>query len=139
MLEPSKICRQYLFEIDVFNVYSHQSTSQCYICRSNLILICIICSSVYFLSQLRLALPLQFLQLCPVRFRELVGQLIPSKDFQRAKYIVDALHKMASEVFTDKKRALSQGGEAVTRQVGEGKDIMSVLCMYRLLFPAFYC
>jgi hypothetical protein len=42
---------------------------------------------------------------------------------------VDIMHNMAAEVFTAKKRALSEGGEAVSSQVGEGKDIMSVLCL----------
>lgn len=31
-------------------------------------------------------------------------------------------------IFDEKKRALSEGEEAVVRQVGKGKDIMSILC-----------
>ena len=46
---------------------------------------------------------------------------------------MDIMHNMAVEVFTAKKQALSEGGEAMMSQVGEGKDIMSVLCLYYLL------
>ena len=76
---------------------------------------------------------LQFLQLCPVWFRELFLQFIPSRDFQRVRKTLDIMHNMAVEVFMAKKQALSEGGKAITSQVGEGKDIMSVLCLYYLL------
>jgi hypothetical protein len=76
---------------------------------------------------------LQFLQLCPAWFGEFFLQFIPSRDLQRAREIVDIMHNMAVEVFTAKKQALSEGGEAMMSQVGEGKDIMSVLCLYYLL------
>lgn len=44
------------------------------------------------------------------------------------------MHKMAKKIYESKKAALAAGDEAVVEQIGEGKDIMSVLCTLRLLF-----
>lgn len=57
----------------------------------------------------------------------------PNKQVQKAKSIVDTLTKRSTEIFEAKKAALEQGDEAVARQVGEGKDIMSILSAYLLL------
>ena len=42
--------------------------------------------------------------------------------------ISDAIWNTAKEVLESKKAALAAGDEAVSGQVGEGKDIISVLC-----------
>lgn len=42
------------------------------------------------------------------------------------------MHQMAVEVFTTKKKALDEGDEALARQVDEGKDIMSIFCLYNI-------
>ena len=44
--------------------------------------------------------------------------------------ISDAIWNTAKEVLESKKAALAAGDEAVSAQVGEGKDIISVLCMF---------
>lgn len=41
---------------------------------------------------------------------------------------MDTMENQASVVFSMKKEALKAGDEAVVQQVGEGKDIMSILC-----------
>lgn len=41
--------------------------------------------------------------------------------------ISDALSERSHRIVNEKKRALQQGDEALKQQVGEGKDIMSVL------------
>ncbi|KAI0073344.1 cytochrome P450 [Panus rudis PR-1116 ss-1] len=60
-------------------------------------------------------------------FRRRVLELIPSKRIQRAVEISDAFDKTSRTILQQKKEALAQGDEAVSRQVGEGKDIISVL------------
>ena len=44
--------------------------------------------------------------------------------------ISDAIWNTAKEVLESKKAALAAGDEAVSAQVGEGKDIISVLCTF---------
>ena len=60
-------------------------------------------------------------------FRRKVVELIPSQRVQRLTAIVDTIHRRSREIFEDRKRLLEEGGEAMTRQVGEGKDIISIL------------
>ncbi|KAI0070120.1 cytochrome P450 [Panus rudis PR-1116 ss-1] len=60
-------------------------------------------------------------------FRRRILELIPSQRLQRTKEISDALDKTSRMILQQKKQALAQGDEAVSRQVGEGKDIISVL------------
>lgn len=52
---------------------------------------------------------------------------IPNRDIQRVKELVDIMHRCSVKIFEGKKAALAAGDESVTRQVGEGKDIMSIL------------
>lgn len=37
------------------------------------------------------------------------------------------MHRRAVHIYEQKKRALEEGDESVTKQIGEGKDIMSIL------------
>ena len=52
---------------------------------------------------------------------------LPHPRVQRVKDIVDTLHRCAVMVFESKKAALAAGDESVMRQIGEGRDIMSIL------------
>ncbi|RPD61500.1 cytochrome P450 [Lentinus tigrinus ALCF2SS1-6] len=56
-----------------------------------------------------------------------VVELIPHEGLQKMKSIVDTMHQRSVEIYEQKKRALEEGDEKVTRQIGEGKDIMSIL------------
>ena len=40
---------------------------------------------------------------------------------------MDVLNNTAIEIFEKKKKALEEGDESVTQQIGKGKDIMSIL------------
>ncbi|OBZ67961.1 Docosahexaenoic acid omega-hydroxylase CYP4F3 [Grifola frondosa] len=60
-------------------------------------------------------------------FRRAVIDVIPFQPLQRLKHIVDTMHAKSIEIFTAKKTALDKGDEALVLQVGEGKDIMSIL------------
>ncbi len=58
--------------------------------------------------------------------RKLV-ELIPIKNIQKLRYIVDTMHERSVEIYQEKKRMLEQGDEALKDKVGEGKDLMSIL------------
>lgn len=57
-----------------------------------------------------------------------VADLIPWKALQTFLNIADVMHNTSVEVFEKKKAAFEQGDKAAVHQVGQGKDIMSVLC-----------
>ncbi|EJF59817.1 cytochrome P450 [Dichomitus squalens LYAD-421 SS1] len=63
----------------------------------------------------------------PPAFRRWLLDMFPHKGVQQLKSIVDVMHERSLEIFQLKKQALEQGDEAVAHQVGEGKDIMSIL------------
>ena len=69
----------------------------------------------------------------PSFFRWLLER-VPWWRMQMAIEISDAIWNTAKEVLESKKAALAAGEEAVSAQVGEGKDIISVLCMSILFF-----
>ena len=60
---------------------------------------------------------------------------LPHPRVQRVKDIIDTLQRCAVTVFENKKAALAAGDESVARQVGEGKDIMSILSTSPLESP----
>ncbi|KAI0716897.1 cytochrome P450 [Earliella scabrosa] len=62
----------------------------------------------------------------PALRRKLV-EMVPHEGLQRMKAFVDTMHRRSVEIFREKQRALQRGDEAVMKQVGEGKDIMSIL------------
>ena len=63
--------------------------------------------------------------------------MIPHAKLQKMKRIVDVMKNGATELFEMKKKALQAGDEATVQQIGEGKDIMSVLskstCIWKLI------
>ncbi|KAL6306606.1 cytochrome P450 monooxygenase [Sparassis latifolia] len=80
----------------------------------------------FSLGLVRYALP-YLMQLGPASLRRRLVGLIPNRRVQRIKSAVDTLEKRSREIFDAKKAALLQGDEAVMHQIGEGRDIMSVL------------
>ena len=63
-------------------------------------------------------------------FRRRVVEMLPSKDLQRMVEITDTLHERSVHIYNLKKDALEKGDEALKHQIGEGRDIMSILCEY---------
>ena len=61
------------------------------------------------------------------RFRRFILNLIPWKNLHQLRDISDVIHNTAIEIINSKKRALEDGDEAVARQIGQGKDILSIL------------
>ncbi|ETW83998.1 cytochrome P450 monooxygenase 54 [Heterobasidion irregulare TC 32-1] len=60
-------------------------------------------------------------------FRKFAAKYIPWKEWQNLVGIVDVMDRTSRHVFDSKKRALEMGDEAVLKQVGEGKDLTSIL------------
>lgn len=63
----------------------------------------------------------------PSSLRRQIVKITPLKNLRKLANIVDQIHNMSKDVFESKKAALAAGDAAVTEQVGEGKDIMSIL------------
>lgn len=64
--------------------------------------------------------------------RRRILKLIPSTRLQRMREISDAIDAHSKRIFEEKKQALARGDEAVLKQVGAGKDILSRLSELRL-------
>ncbi|KAF8072005.1 cytochrome P450 [Lyophyllum atratum] len=60
-------------------------------------------------------------------FRRSIMELLPFKNLHRVKDIVDIMEKTSVDILDGKKRALEEGDTAVMNQIGQGKDIMSIL------------
>ncbi|KIM41638.1 hypothetical protein M413DRAFT_152589 [Hebeloma cylindrosporum] len=61
------------------------------------------------------------------KFRRFILDIIPWKTLHQLRDISDVIHGTSVEIINSKKRALEEGDEAVARQIGEGKDILSIL------------
>ena len=61
------------------------------------------------------------------KFRRFILDLIPWETLHQLRDISDVVHNTAVGIINSKKRALEDGDEAVARQIGEGKDILSIL------------
>ncbi|EGO03006.1 hypothetical protein SERLA73DRAFT_84927 [Serpula lacrymans var. lacrymans S7.3] len=79
----------------------------------------------------RLTVVRQFLpwavKIGPPSFREFIVKHQPWKTLREFKQNVDIMTETSSSVFEAKKIAIQKGDEAVLQQVGQGKDIMSIL------------
>jgi len=79
-----------------------------------------------------LSVPLQFLpwfvKIVPVKFRSWLAENAPSRRVQKLRNVVNIMDRTSVEVFEAKKRALQQGDDALIKEVGQGKDIMTILC-----------
>jgi hypothetical protein len=71
-----------------------------------------------------------FVKLGPPRFRRFLVDLLPFKNARRLRDIVDIVHNTSIEILEAKRRALQEGNEAVVKQIGQGKDIISILSVW---------
>ena len=60
-------------------------------------------------------------------FQRQVLSAVPSHNVQRLKEIADVMHERSVLIFNEKKAALEKGDDALKLQVGEGRDVMSIL------------
>ena len=54
-------------------------------------------------------------------------ELIPHEGVQKMKIFIDGMQRESEKIYRAKLDALAHGNEAVKRQVGEGKDLLSIL------------
>ncbi|KAF8896616.1 cytochrome P450 [Infundibulicybe gibba] len=92
------------------------------------------CKSVKELvpTSFRMFLPRSYIlphvaQLGPPWFRRFLVNILPWKNLHHIRDIIDTIHQTSVTIFEEKKQALKAGDEAVSRQIGQGKDIMSIL------------
>ena len=69
-------------------------------------------------------------KLGPAWFRRAVVDFIPWRSLHDIRDKVDLIWNSSKEVYTQKKAALLAGDEAVSQQISQGKDIMSLLSAY---------
>lgn len=74
------------------------------------------------------------IKLGPPSLRRWLVNLLPSRKVQSLKAIVDILDMRSREIIAEKRSAIQQGDGAIQQQVGEGNDIMSVLCTSMISF-----
>ena len=68
------------------------------------------------------------MKLGPPGFRRFLIDISPSRDLKKVKDIVDIMAETSNGIYREKLEALKQGDKAVIEQVGQGKDVMSILC-----------
>ncbi|KAK7466380.1 hypothetical protein VKT23_005103 [Stygiomarasmius scandens] len=61
------------------------------------------------------------------RFRRFIMDNIPMQSLKEVKNMVDYMWSLSEEIYEGKKQALAAGDEVVIKQIGRGKDIMSIL------------
>lgn len=82
--------------------------------------------TIFSVSTLRQFLPFGMKFGTPDIWRRIL-EYTPLQSVQKLKYITDTMHQRSKDIFYAKKAALEAGEDAVLQQVGEGKDIMSIL------------
>ncbi|PIL33301.1 cytochrome P450 [Ganoderma sinense ZZ0214-1] len=63
----------------------------------------------------------------PAWFRRWLVSLIPHESVRRMRHIVDTMYDRSKEIYEAKKALIESGDDAVLHQVGEGRDVMSIL------------
>ncbi|PIL27477.1 cytochrome P450 [Ganoderma sinense ZZ0214-1] len=66
-------------------------------------------------------------KLGPASFRRWVVERTPLDYVQQMRRITDTLHDRSVKIFREKKALLEKGDDALKHQIGEGRDIMSIL------------
>lgn len=67
----------------------------------------------------------------PPRFLRWLVDVVPWNNLHAIRDVVDVMHDTSVEIVESKKRAIKEGEESILRQVGKGKDIMSILSEYQ--------
>ncbi|EPQ53108.1 cytochrome P450 [Gloeophyllum trabeum ATCC 11539] len=61
------------------------------------------------------------------RFRRFMVEITPNKKIRRIKEMIDIMWKTSLNIYQTKVAALSKGDEALAKEVGQGKDIITLL------------
>ena len=73
-------------------------------------------------------------KLGPPKFRRFLVDLLPFKNVRQLRDSIDTIHNTSVEILEAKKRALKEGDDVVAKQIGRGKDILSILSSCNLRF-----
>lgn len=68
-----------------------------------------------------------FLPYVPKPLRKHISQFLPLANMRKMRDIAVTLDQQARLIFSGKMAALEKGDAAVVQQIGEGKDILSIL------------
>jgi hypothetical protein len=60
-------------------------------------------------------------------------ELTPWKKLETLRNMVDVMEDTSVQVLEEKKNAIAQGDDVVLQQVGQGKDLLSVLCVFNAM------
>lgn len=66
-------------------------------------------------------------------FRRWIVDAVPYNNLHAVRDIVDVIYDTSVKIFEAKKAALDNGDETSSKQVGRGKDIMSILSKFSTL------
>ena len=95
--------------------------------------------SLSYLQPYRNVLP-YLKHLGPSWFRTRLLDIFPDRNLRHMRDIVQVIHAGSKEVLRSKRAALERGDQELLHTVGEGKDIMSILCAsYSLQFAPRHC
>ncbi len=66
-------------------------------------------------------------KLGPASYRRWIVERTPIENVQHLRQISDVMHYRSVQIFNEKKAMLESGDDAIKHQIGEGRDIMSIL------------
>ncbi|KIK62429.1 hypothetical protein GYMLUDRAFT_41869 [Collybiopsis luxurians FD-317 M1] len=66
-------------------------------------------------------------KLLPTNVRGFIMDITPWKSLHNLRDMVNYMHNLSVEIYKEKKCALAEGDEAVMKQIGRGKDLLSIL------------
>ena len=73
----------------------------------------------------------------PAWFRRFLLNLVPIPKVQRLKTLTNVMTEEMEKIYYTKKAALESGDKALLHAIGEGKDVMSVLCERAVTYYRF--
>ncbi|KAJ7674202.1 cytochrome P450 [Mycena rosella] len=84
------------------------------------------------ITLIRMALALQYIlpwavRIGSPRFRRFIVNIFPWRDLHAGRDILDTMYDTAIHIYQTKKKALEAGDEAISAQIAQGKDIISIL------------
>ena len=90
--------------------------------------------SIWALGGLAMVTPYA-IKLGPAPLRRWLLDQLPLPKVQHLKGLADVMDERSKDIITGKRVALQKGDEELLQQVGEGKDIMSILCTSNPVVP----
>ncbi|KAJ3758988.1 cytochrome P450 [Lentinula raphanica] len=67
------------------------------------------------------------IKVLPKSVRVFLMNILPWRTLHNARDMANYMHDLAVQIYQEKKHALEEGDEAVLKQIGKGKDLLSIL------------